>query len=330
MAMPISLPNFDEDLALYFREARHETVLDIGPGEGKYGAMLQRVQPQAKRIALEIDPSYIEQYKLGEIYDEVRVLDAARLLDQPEESFSAVIMGDCIEHMRKSVGVDLLNFLVYRSRILILTFPVQMPQNVWQGHSSEAHLSVWTRHDFAGFDHLYLQRDLIHLCLIRGYLSRTIEWMPAAVMQRFGYPNVTAFYNEKPERWELADVETLRRETAVRELRAVIPDPRQFLLVDEMQSGLMAELPQRTLPFLERIGQYWGMPTNDAEAIAEVERQCAAGVHYLVFAWPTFWALTCYPGLIELLDTRHRCLLKNERLVIFELQHDTDPRSASG
>ena len=318
--MPFSFPIFDEDLELYFREARHETVLDIGPGEGKYGEMLRRVQPQAKRIAVEIDPSYVEQYKLCEIYDEVRVQDAARLMDHPEESFSAVIIGDCIEHMRKSVGVDLLNFLVYRSRIIILVFPVQMLQNVWQGHANEAHLSVWTRHDFVGFDHIYLQRDLICLCLVRGYLSRTTEWIPSAVMPRFGYPNVTAYYNEKPERWELADLDTLRHEAAVRELHSVIPNLRRFILVDEMQSGLMADEPQRALPFLERHGQYQGMPANDADAIAELERQCAAGVQYIVFAWPTFWALTFYQGLMELLHARYRCLLKNERLVIFELQ----------
>jgi hypothetical protein len=43
-------------------------------------------------------------------------------------TYDAVILGDCIEHMRKSVGLDLLNFLVYRSSIIVVKFPVQMIQ----------------------------------------------------------------------------------------------------------------------------------------------------------------------------------------------------------
>jgi len=50
-------------------------------------------------------------------------------------TYDAVILGDCIEHMRKSVGLDLLNFLVYRSRIIVVKFPVQMIQDPYQGHN---------------------------------------------------------------------------------------------------------------------------------------------------------------------------------------------------
>jgi hypothetical protein len=318
--MPVSLPIFDDDIELYFRQAQHETVLDIGPGQGKYGRMLRRVQPSARLIGVEVDPAYVEQYKLRELYDEVWVRDAAGLMDDPRRAFSAVIIGDCIEHMRKSVGVDLLSFLVYRSRIIIVVFPVQMVQNAWRGHVSEAHLSVWSERDFADFDRIFVERDLMRLCLIRGYLSRAIEWLPPAVMRRFGYESVTAFYDEKPQRWKLADLDTRRRDLCNRELSAIIPPTARFILVDEAQSGLMADAGGRAIPFVEHDGQYWGMPPDDQAAVAEVERQRQAGAAFIVFAAPALWAMTHYCGLLAHLRSRYRCVLENDRLTVFDLR----------
>jgi predicted TPR repeat methyltransferase len=83
----------------------HDSVVDIGPGEGKYGRMLRGVQPNIKLIGVELDADYVEQYKLRDLYDEVWVLDAAELMNNPDRTFDAVIIGDCIEHMRKSIGL---------------------------------------------------------------------------------------------------------------------------------------------------------------------------------------------------------------------------------
>lgn len=107
--MPYSLPIFDSELELYFLEVRHSSVLDIGAGEGKYGEMLRRVQPKAQLIAVELDADYVEEYKLRDLYDEVWGRDAADLMNDLERTYDAVIVGDCIEHMRKSVGLDLLS-----------------------------------------------------------------------------------------------------------------------------------------------------------------------------------------------------------------------------
>ena len=116
--MPYSTPTFDDELQLYFREVHHNCVLDIGPGEGKYARMLRRLQADIRLIAVEVDPDYVERYKLRELYDEVWVLNAVDLIDNPDHTFDAVIIGDCIEHMRKSMGLDLLNFLVYRAKLM--------------------------------------------------------------------------------------------------------------------------------------------------------------------------------------------------------------------
>jgi predicted TPR repeat methyltransferase len=130
--MPFSAAELDSEIELYFRLVRHESVLDSGPGQGKYGRMLRRVRPDIKLIGVELDAGYVEQYKLRDLYDEVWVSDAAELMNDPDCTFDALIIGDCIEHMRKSIGLDLLNFLVYRSKLIAVKFPLQVTQNAWE------------------------------------------------------------------------------------------------------------------------------------------------------------------------------------------------------
>ena len=129
--MPVSLPFFDRELELYVRHAAHSRMLDIGPGEGKFGTLLKRIQPHARRIAVEIDPSYVDEYRLRDSYDEVLVMDARQLITNVNASFGAVVLGDVIEHLPKSAGRDLLEFLVYRSAVIFVKFPMQMRQNDW-------------------------------------------------------------------------------------------------------------------------------------------------------------------------------------------------------
>ena len=318
--MPYSSPIFDSELELYFREVPHDSVLDIGAGEGKYGEMLRRVRPNTKRIAVELDTDYVEEYKLRDLYDEVWDRDAADLMNDLDRTYDAVILGDCIEHMRKSVGLDLLNFLVYRSRIIVVKFPIQMIQDPYQGHKSEAHISVWSEHDFRGMDCFFAERDHICLAMVRGYRSQTMEWIPDAVMQRFGYRSMAEFYARDPARLLLADVESRRQGSARSEIRMTIPSGATYILVDELQTDLAADADHKALPFLERNGEYWGPPADSHEAIREIERMRRSGCTHIVFAWPAFWWLEYYRGMTEHLRTRSRCVLESDRLRMFDLR----------
>lgn len=318
--MPYSSPTFDTELELYFREVRPGSVLDIGAGEGKYGEMLRRVHSNSRLVAVELDAAYVEQYKLRDLYDEVWVRDAADLMNDLNINFDAVIIGDCIEHMRKSVGLDLLGFLVYRSRVIVVKFPVQMIQDPHQGHKSEAHISVWSEHDFRGMDYLFAERDSICLAMVRGYLNQTLEWIPAAVTQRFGYASMADFYARDPARLAVADVESRRQGSALYEICLVIPAGATYILVDELQTHLADDAEHRVLPFLERDGEYWGHPSDSEQAIREIERMRQSGCTHVVFAWPAMWWLEYYREMTEYLRTRHRCVLESNRLTIFDLR----------
>lgn len=154
------------------------SVCDIGAGMGKYGRMIREMNAQGlfqtKLTAVEIDAQYVEQYRLKELYDEVIVADALELLKNPRHRFDLVVIGDCIEHMRKSAGIDLLNFLVYRSGYIAVLYPIEYPQDGPPDHIQEAHISVWSPADFAGMNCLHVTRrqddTRINLALIKGYV----------------------------------------------------------------------------------------------------------------------------------------------------------------
>lgn len=55
------------------------------------------------------------------------------------------------------------------------------------------------------------------------------------------------------------------------------------------------------------------------EAIREFEEERSAGARVMAFGWPAFWWFDTYRGLYEVLRSRHRCVLSNQRLVVFEL-----------
>ena len=171
--MPFSWRIFDSHIGNLIGLLQPATVCDIGPGAGKYGRI---VREQAARkdfpvhlTAVEIDESYVSHFNLCELYDRVIVADAIDLIRQPRLRFDLVIIGDCLEHMRKSAGVDLLNFLVYRSEYICIVYPEACVQDDWQDHPAEAHISSWSTHDFAGWQTLHREASGVHLFLVKGY-----------------------------------------------------------------------------------------------------------------------------------------------------------------
>ena len=111
-----------------------------------------------------------------------------------------------------------------------------------------------------------------------------------------------------------------RLDRAMQEMATVIAPEDTFILVDQDQWGMTDGAIHQPIPFLERDGKYWGNPTDDETAIRELERLRRAGARFLVFGWPAFWWFGCYLGLHEYLRSHFRCVLENERLVIFDLR----------
>ena len=157
---------------------RPAEVLDIGAGAGKYGEMLRGLDQKINLTAVEVEEDYIKKFRLCDIYDDVLKVSAQDLVSAKfiDKKFDVVIMGDVIEHLKKSEGVDLLHFLMYRSRWIILVYPHRYLQNSVEGYTSEAHISVWGESDFSLFDTTKIyEKDSQRLVVIRGYLEENMK-----------------------------------------------------------------------------------------------------------------------------------------------------------
>ena len=95
------------------------------------------------------------------------------------------------------------------------------------------------------------------------------------------------------------------------EITAFIPQEHSLILVDEAQWQIDNIEGRCAVPFLERDGQYWGVPPDDATAIHELERLREAGASFIVFGWPAFWWLDHYIGLRQHLYSKYACVQSN-------------------
>lgn len=151
------------------------SALDIGAGNGKYGRMIHQHHPECFVTGLEIEETYVPRFNLHHIYDDVTITDAMTLLRNPDQAWDFIMLGDVIEHLKKSDGIDLLNFLVYRAKWIMVIYPERMLQDSWEGHAAEAHISTWRGPDFAAFDATFIPKDHKMVVIIDGYRAHDSE-----------------------------------------------------------------------------------------------------------------------------------------------------------
>ena len=126
---------------------------------------------------------------------------------------------------------------------------------------------------------------------------------------------------EGAARWPSAPEGAARIVDPVEELATCIPPGDTFILVDDEQWGTGPSVAgRRRLPFLEKDGEYWGPPDNDATAVREMERLRRTGARFIAFAWPSFWWLDYYRGFHQHLRSNFPCVLKDDLLIIFDIR----------
>lgn len=170
--MPYSDSRLDDLIRKLIGQWAYRYYLDIGPGAGKYGRLIRTQFPGACIEAIEPDRSYVSDFNLTEIYDEIAITSAIEIVDcHPDYHTECVLIGDSIEHMKKSVGVDLLHYLLYRSKKILVVVPNKYVQYSWNGHAAEAHRSAWGREDFRALRHRWYAKGYMRLAVIEGYLN---------------------------------------------------------------------------------------------------------------------------------------------------------------
>lgn len=169
--MPGSFPVFDAVVQQLIAHVAPRRAVDVGAGAGKYGRVLAAQAPECHRTAIEVEPAYAQQFGLAELYHEV-VIDDARAWWRrtTADRFDLALLGDCLEHLPKSEGLDLLNALVYRCAWVVVLAPEFVVQDAVNGVASEAHVSVWSERDLHWHD-LWAWDNCrtISLLVLRGY-----------------------------------------------------------------------------------------------------------------------------------------------------------------
>jgi O-methyltransferase len=152
----------------------------------------------------------------------------------------------------------------------------------------------------------------VHEFLGARRLGHSIE---GVVSRRDGVEDYqSALFRKGQPTWKWARQEYL----AAEEISALIPGGETLIIIG--QDGLSNGITGAHRAFLERNGEDYGPPEDDITAIRELNRLRWSRARFLVFAWPAFWWLDYYADFHRHLRERFRCVLENERLVIFDLR----------
>jgi len=316
--MPTSRPNTIPTVIHLLSQLKPKSILDVGVGFGKWGHLFreytdireaekdpsryERKNWQVRIDGIEGHAAYLTEMHRY-LYNEIHLGDACELITQLPR-YDLIFMGDIIEHQEKKAGLQLLeNAVAQANKAVIVSTPrYETGQGDLCGNELERHRSLWGPRDFRPFARVTVKT------IDRGTLLVVI--VKPGIAQPICAPLI-------PPR--AADV--LRFRQAKEEIMQFIAPTEAFILVDDEQ--IRSDLPhRRSIPFLEKSGQYWGPPPDDATAIAEMERLRKAGAKYIVFTWPTFWWIQYYVGFYRHVTSTCRCVLKNDRLEIFALPAD--------
>ena len=322
--MPSSRPNIIPTVVHLVRQLKPRSILDVGIGFGKWGHLfreytdiLEAEQDPARYLrknwqvridGIEGHAAYLTPMHRY-LYNTINIGDAAALMKKMPP-YDLIFMGDIIEHFEKAPGLNLLGEAIARAAkaVIVSTPKYDTAQEDLCGNELERHRSLWSARDFRDFE---------------GAQVRTVDRTTLlAVLPKPGVPRLQC---TPPKQAEPQQTSRLRRARA--EIARLVPKGEKLIVVDEEQ--LRSSLPHRkTFPFLEKDGQYWGPPTDDASAILELDRLRKQGARFIVFIWSSFWWLTYYSGFAQHLRSQFRCVADDALLTAFDLSRPATQKSA--
>jgi hypothetical protein len=313
--MPSSRPHIIPLVIQLLRQLKPESILDVGVGFGKWGhlfreytdvlaaehepARYHRKHWRVRIDGIEGHAAYLTPMHRF-LYNRIHVGDAARILPRLPE-YDLIFLGDIIEHFAKDAGTALLHEAWQRARqaVIVSTPKFETCQEALCGNELERHRSLWRPKDFLRTP---------------GAWVKTVDGETLlAVLPKPGVPKLDGTTSRRRTGNDARRLVRTRQE-----LVDLIPPDKPFVLVDEEQ--LRPTLPhRRALPFMEKAGQYWGPPGDDAAAVAELERLRRRGAKWLVFVWSTYWWLEHYAQFARHLRNKYACVRRNEFITVFSL-----------
>ena len=110
---------------------------------------------------------------------------------------------------------------------------------------------------------------------------------------------------------------------AAGEIRRLIPENAAIVFADGESWGAGREISGlRRIPFLEHNGEFWDCPPILRRRFLELHCQRQGGATFFAIEWSVFWWLDQCPEFVRYLESRFRCMVRDERIIIFDLRGD--------
>jgi Methyltransferase domain len=156
-------------------QCKPKSVLDVGVGYGKWGVLLREVlevyesRYASKEWITQIDGIEAhEPYRnalWAATYNQVCIGDAFTLLDQAGH-YDLILCGDVIEHFEKAQGMVLLEKMLAKGSVVVVTSPrIFIPQGAEYENSYEVHRSLWSEADFK-MPHVFMEIGLTFMAVL--------------------------------------------------------------------------------------------------------------------------------------------------------------------
>ena len=143
------------------------SMLDVGPGHGKYGLLAREYLHGLERLdAIEAESRYLTPV-LWEVYDTVQLGDVRDAPDSLLDAYDVILMADVIEHLEKQDGRELLERI---SCPVVITTPSVWFQNpeADNGWPTERHRSLWGPSDFNRMTKVQMLAEDVMLVALPG------------------------------------------------------------------------------------------------------------------------------------------------------------------
>ena len=310
-----------------------ETVLDYGCGNKPYEALFRAKFRQ-----------YVGADFAGNDDAQLVVGPHGELPLEPE-SVDCVLSTQVLEHVD-----DPQSYLAEAYRVLRMQGSLVLSTHgTWRYHPDPTDYWRWTidglRREItrAGFDIWSTQSVLgMASCAVQLWQDATVHKLPHPMQKGYVWllqsviglierrqskrlstdASLYVVFARKRARRQLTETEEQEHQLALATQEATdrIPTGEQVILIDQDELGPALLPGYQVVPFVERNGRYNGPPSDNGQAVREFERLRRLGARYLIFAWPAFWWLDYYHVLTRRLRSGFRCVLENDRLVVFDLR----------
>jgi 2-polyprenyl-3-methyl-5-hydroxy-6-metoxy-1,4-benzoquinol methylase len=155
--MPSSEPWRISHVAEFIYRLQPQSILDIGIGFGKWGALAReytdvtkgrcaKQQWQARIDGIEIFATY--ESVLWAVYDQVHIGDAVDILPKLQ-SYDLIMAIEVLEHIKREDALKMMVGIKAKSKHYIISYSNSLSEATF-GNKYEAHVSKWNPRDFPG------------------------------------------------------------------------------------------------------------------------------------------------------------------------------------